>query len=376
MTTKIVLGIETSCDDTSIALIKGYSDDINSPPTLLAHNSFSQEQLLDKWGGVVPEIAARNHLAKLVPLLEKTFSDAGVTPSEVNLIGVTTHPGLLGPLLTGLNGAKSLALFHKTPIRPVNHLYAHLEAIHLTKTVGYPYIGLLVSGGHSLYMLVHGPDSFEILGTTLDDAAGEAFDKGGKILGLGYPAGRIIDDLSQEGDPKRFKFPIGLENSANANLSYSGVKTALRQFIEQNPQYSCEGLSKESYPEEIHDICASYQHAIVSALKLKLKYAIRLADEKVGSKTLPIIVGGGVACNSYLRKVLTESYRDVFFVNPKFCTDNGAMIANLAFRTNDQAISYPECLTLDARGRFITKKEKLDIAKKSKLEQKKQGKRP
>lgn len=366
MTTKIVLGIETSCDDTSIAVIKGYDDDLNSPPTLLAHHSFSQELLLEKWGGVVPEIAARNHLAKIVPLLERALYEAKIEAKDIDLIGVTTHPGLLGPLLTGLNAAKSLSLLNRIPIRPVNHLFAHLEAIHLTRTIKYPYIGVLVSGGHSMYMLVKGPDEFEMIGTTLDDAAGEAFDKGGKILGLGYPAGKIIDDLSQTGDPKKYSFPIGLQNSADANLSYSGVKTSLRQFVENNPNYNCEGLTHSTLPVGISDVCASYQHAIVSALKLKLKYAIRYVKEELGHTETPIVVGGGVACNSYLRKVLTEGFRDVFFVHPQFCTDNGAMIANLAFRTSNMAISFPECLTLDAKGRYLSKEEKLAIARQKK----------
>ncbi|MDC1175542.1 tRNA (adenosine(37)-N6)-threonylcarbamoyltransferase complex transferase subunit TsaD [Bacteriovoracaceae bacterium] len=345
-----VLGIETSCDDTSICILKGQSGASIERPEVLAVEFFSQETLLKKWGGVVPEIAARNHLAKIAPLIEQVLEKAGTALSDIDLIGVTTHPGLLGPLLTGLNAAKTLALKEELPVLPVNHLYAHLEAIHITDEVNYPYLGLIVSGGHSLYLLVTSPLEFEILGTTIDDAAGEAFDKGGKLIGLGYPAGKEIDDRAKLGDPKKYEFPVGLRQSADANLSYSGVKTSLRQFAEKNPDVLADEKS-------MNDLCASYQHAIVSALKLKMKYAIKQVKEK-GFDQLPIVVGGGVACNSYLREVLKKSYKDVFFVQPKYCTDNGAMIANYALRTfEENQIPFPECLEIDARGRYLKKSE-------------------
>ena len=168
----------------------------SGPPHILACHTFDQEEELAPWGGVVPEIAARNHLDKLAPLLEKSFKEAKMSAEQVDFIGVTTHPGLLGPLLTGLNAAKTLCLIHHTPIVPVNHLYAHIEAIHLVREIPYPYLGLIVSGGHSLFVLAHSQLNFEILGTTVDDAAGEAFDKGGKLLGLPYPAGKHIDQLA------------------------------------------------------------------------------------------------------------------------------------------------------------------------------------
>lgn len=357
----IVLGIETSCDDTSVALIKGQKGKWEEAPQILAHQSFSQEILLRKWGGVVPEIAARNHIQKLMPLLEDTFEKAKLKPQDIDLIGVTTHPGLLGPLLTGLNSAKTLSLIHRCPIVPVNHLYAHLEAIHLTETIAYPYVGLLVSGGHGLYFLVSSPSDMKMLGTTIDDAPGEAFDKGGKLMGLGYPAGRIIDDLAKEGNPKAFSFPIGLRDSKNASLSFSGVKTSLRQFLTEHPHLVAKE-NQTSFSQEFKDLCASYQYAIVEALKLKTRYAL-LAAKKLGHQNIPLVVGGGVACNSALRKTLGEAYNDVFFVKPSFCTDNGAMIANYALRTHQMAMPYPESLRLDARGRFISKKEKLERAR-------------
>ncbi len=351
----IVLGIETSCDDTSIALIKKNETD-GMPPQVLAHQSFSQETILQEWGGVVPEIAARNHLLKLVPLLKETFKKANLKPNEVDLIGVTTHPGLMGPLLTGMNAAKSIALLNQKPMLPVNHLYAHLEAIFLHEEISYPYLGLLVSGGHSIYFLVHNHKHFEVLGSTIDDAAGEAFDKGGKLLGLGYPAGRIIDDLAKEGDSNKYSFPIGLKHDKNPMLSYSGVKTALRVFVDKNPQVKEDAqnyiLKKAEASQLLKDTCASYQEAIISALLLKLKRA----EEKVGKK-LPLVVGGGVACNSGLRKKLQDNHHDVHFVPPRFCTDNGAMIANYALRHCEDATAFPECLSLDAKNRFLDKKK-------------------
>lgn len=353
MTDITVLGIETSCDDTSIAVLRGSKNKLMTSPEILAFESFSQEKMLSEWGGVVPEIASRNHLDKIVPLLKSVLKNADVQLKDIDLIGVTTFPGLLGPLLTGLNTAKTVSMLHKTSVVPVNHLFAHLEAIHLTEEVSYPYLGLLVSGGHSLYTIISSPTDIEILGSTLDDAAGEAFDKGGKLIGLGYPAGKLIDDLAKNGDPKKHEFPIGLKGSGDCNLSYSGVKTSLRTFLEKNPEFI--KTDDREFNQNDYDLYASYQHAIVGALKLKLRYAIKAVKERFG-KELPIVVGGGVACNSYLRKVLNENYKNVHFVAPKFCTDNGAMIANYALRTQSEAVSYPDSLSLDARSRFVKKK--------------------
>ncbi len=327
----LILGIETSCDDTSVCLL-------NEKKEVLGEISFSQEFLLKKWGGIVPEIAARNHLAKLVPLMEEVFEKAKRSPRDLDLIGVTTHPGLLGPLLTGLNAAKTLSLLYRVPIVPVNHIYAHLEAIHLVKEIKYPYLGLVVSGGHSLFFKVKSPTDFEMLGGTKDDAAGEAFDKAAKILGLGYPGGKIIDDLAKEGNPTRFEFPIGLKNSGDCNLSFSGVKTSIRSFVADHPNLS---------PQDLSDVCASYQHAIVSAIELKCTYA--------NSENLPIVVGGGVACNSYLREKLLKRFSQVHFVPPKYCTDNGTMIANYALLAKDTAIPFPECLKIDSKGSIFSK---------------------
>lgn len=352
----LILGIETSCDDTSIAIIEKQ----NTQVELLSMVSFSQVELLRKWGGVVPEIAARNHLEKITPLLRACLGESKKDISEVDCYAVTTHPGLLGPLLTGLNAAKTLAMYYEKPIVPVNHLYAHLEAIHLTENISYPYLGLLVSGGHSLYLLVESAIKFTVLGTTIDDAAGEAFDKGGKLLGLGYPAGRIIDELAKNGDPSSYSFPIALKGEKKPLLSYSGLKTSLRNLINDQPsilEQKPDSDEADDFPQIYKDICASYQSAIVIALSQKLKKALSVCRHDFNLRKLPIVVGGGVACNSFLRSELIDKFQDVHFVAPKYCTDNAAMVANYAARISDQAIDYPACLEMDAKSRYINKND-------------------
>ena len=313
---------------------------------------FSHAEFLSAWGGVVPEIAARNHLDKLVVLLKKSFENSPTATLPVDAIAVTTHPGLLGPLITGLNVAKTLALIHQLPLISINHLYAHLEAIHLDQEVSYPYVGLLVSGGHSLFFLVHSPQKFQVLGRTLDDAAGEAFDKGGRLLGLPYPSGQMIDDLAQGGDEKRYPFPIALKDKDDCNLSFSGVKTSFRQFLIKHPFFR-ESVLRKEYSQEVKDLLASYQGAIVGALALKLHRALA----QVGGHDLPIVVGGGVACNRRLRELLKKEFSQhpLYFVSPSFCTDNGAMIACLGLRTWKDRTPFPQCLTLDVRSKFISR---------------------
>ena len=345
-----ILGIETSCDDTSICLLEGEARNLRFRHHYF-FQSFSHEQLLAQWGGVVPEIAARGHLDKLAPLLQAEFASCPVSPKQLDAIAVTTHPGLLGPLLTGLNAAKTLALIHQLPLIPVNHLYAHLEAVQMGQSVGYPYLGLLVSGGHSIFFAVHSPRHFQVLGSTIDDAAGEAFDKGGRLLGLPYPAGQLIDQLSQGGDEERYPFPIGLRDGASCQLSFSGLKTSLRQFLLKHPQFR-EKILAQNYSREVKDLLASYQWAIVRALALKLHRALK---QTARWGKIPIVVGGGVACNGRLRRHFQEEFPDspLFFVLPPLCTDNGAMVAHLGLRNFHQRIPFPQCLSLDARSKFV-----------------------
>jgi N6-L-threonylcarbamoyladenine synthase len=342
---RLILGVETSCDDTSICILES----VNQKSKVLALNSYNQDFLLSKWGGVVPELAARSHVKAIPPLLEVTMKEAGISPEEITDVAVTTHPGLVGSLLTGINLAKTFAMIRKLPITPVNHLYAHLEAIHLTEEVSYPYLGLLVSGGHTAFLWVKAPNEMDILGTTLDDAAGEAFDKGGKLLGVGYPAGKLIDELAMKGDKNKFDFPISYLRDRPGKMSYSGLKTALRVKLQK--------MTEEEIKNDLPHLCASYQEAIVQTLRIKAQEIIeKVLDKNLKTFNTPIVIGGGVACNSRLRAVMSENFKNVHVVKPLYCTDNAAMVANWASRVPELARDFPNCLELDARSRFVEKK--------------------
>lgn len=315
---------------------------------ILSLNSYSQDFLLSKWGGVVPELAARSHVKAIPPLLEVSFKEAGISADDVTEVAVTTHPGLMGSLLTGINLAKTFSMLQEVPITPVNHLYAHLEAIHLTEKVSYPYLGLLVSGGHTAFMWVEGPNTMKVLGNTLDDAAGEAFDKGGKLLGVGYPAGRIIDELSKTGDRKAHAFPISYMHDRPGKMSFSGVKTAMRVKLQK--------LTSEEIKSETANICASYQEAIVQTLKIKCVEVIEKILEMDPKKfNYPIVIGGGVACNSRLRTLMSETFKNVLIVKPLYCQDNAGMVANWASLVPELTVPFPECLEIDGQSRFIEK---------------------
>lgn len=342
---KIILGIETSCDDTSVCLLEVTAEG----PKILSLNSYNQDFLLSKWGGVVPELAARSHVKAIPPLMEVSFKEAGLRPEAVDEIAVTTHPGLVGSLLTGINLAKTFALIQEKPIIPVNHLFAHLEAIHLTEKVSYPYLGLLVSGGHSAFFWVTAPDQMELLGSTLDDAAGEAFDKGGKLLGVGYPAGRIIDEKAKTGDHKKYHFPVSYMRDRPGKMSFSGLKTALRVKLEK--------MAPEEIQLELPHLCAGYQEAIVQTLRIKTEEVIeKVLNRNLKTFDTPIVLGGGVACNSRLRFVMQKHFKQVHFVKPLFCTDNAGMIAHYASRIPQSSVPFPECLAIDAQSRYVEKK--------------------
>ena len=316
---------------------------------ILSLNSYNQDFLLAKWGGVVPELAARSHVKAIPPLLEVSFKEAAIKAEEIDEIAVTTHPGLVGSLLTGINLAKTFALVLETPIVPVNHLFAHLEAIHLTEKVPYPYMGLLVSGGHTIFFWVTGPNKMDVIGNTLDDAAGEAFAKGGKILGVGYPAGKYIDEQAKLGDISKYSFPISYMRDRPGKMSYSGLKTALKVKLQK--------MTPEEIKTELPHLCAGYQEAIVQTLKVKAEEIIeKVLHLKVKTFETPIVIGGGVACNSRLRAVMQKNFKNVHVVSPLFCTDNAAMVANWAARVPELLVSFPECLSLDAQSRYVEKK--------------------
>lgn len=313
----MILGIETSCDDTSVALV----DDQGYVKTLVSVN---QDGVHRPFGGVVPEVASRQHTEQLLPLIDRAMTDAGIEWSQIRGLAVTSRPGLIGSLLVGVVTAKTLSLVHELPLVGVNHIEGHLLAPLLRDTsytpprdFAFPYLGLAVSGGHTHLFKVEGPGQCTLLGHTVDDAAGEAFDKFAKMLLLGFPGGMRVDQGAKDGDPKAFAFPRGLMHDETLNFSFSGLKTAALRQIE----------SMDPHERELHkaDLCASYQEAIVEVLIAKLEKAARQTGLKNWTVT------GGVSANSRLRSKAAEAAirrKAVLALPPlKYCTDNAAMIA-------------------------------------------------
>ena len=313
----LVLGIESSCDETAAAVVE-------DGRRILSDVVATQIPFHAKYQGVVPEIASRKHTEWIWGVVEKALSDAGVKAAELDGIAVTARPGLVGSLLVGLSFAKGMAYSLGKPYIGVNHILAHLYAPQLEAPVDYPFIGLLVSGGHSIISRVADFDEIEVLGTTIDDAAGEAFDKVSKYYGFGYPGGAVIDRLAASGDDHAFHFPKPSlhKGEHRYDVSYSGLKTAA---IHQLDQYRKPGA--ESTPE---NIAASFQRAAVDILLDRLYKAI----EDTGLRT--VVAGGGVAANSYLRRELGASAAEkgltVRFPPLQLCGDNGAMVAGLGCR--------------------------------------------
>jgi len=317
---ELILGIETSCDETAAAVVDG--DGVVRSSVVS-----SQADLHARYGGVVPEVASRRHLELVAPVVRAALDDAGVTLDDVDRIGVTQGPGLVGALLVGLSAAKALAWARGLPLVPVDHLRGHVATLYLAPDpLEPPFTCLLASGGHTLVLSVRDRTGFEVLGSTLDDAAGEAFDKGARLLGLGYPGGAEIDRLAREGDPEAFSFPVA--RVPGLDLSFSGLKTALL--------YAVRGLSDEELEARRADLAASYQRAIVRALVGRL----REAAARAGSSTVAVV--GGVAANSELRSSLSEAR----FAPLPLCTDNAAMIASAARFA--AAVEPPGYLALDA----------------------------
>ena len=287
----------------------------------------SQADLHAKFGGVVPEVASRRHLELLLPVLREALADAGATLNDLDRIAVTQGPGLIGALLVGLAAAKALAWAEELPLAPVDHLHGHVASLYLAPDpVAPPFVCLLASGGHTMLVDVREQGGFEVLGTTLDDAAGEAFDKGARLLGLGYPGGAAIDRLAREGDPGAFDFPVA--RVSGLDFSFSGLKTALL--------YAVRDLEENELERRRADLAASYQRAIVRALVERAEAA---ADQLRADR---IAVVGGVAANSELR----ASLPDAAFAPLALCTDNAAMIASAARFV--EPIAYPRYLALDA----------------------------
>jgi N6-L-threonylcarbamoyladenine synthase len=312
----LILAIETSCDETAAALV-------TREGAVRANVVASQADLHARFGGVVPEIASRRHLELIEPVLREAFGEADATLDDVEAVAVTTGPGLIGALLVGLSAAKALAWARGLPLIPVDHLHGHVASLYLAPDpVEPPFMCLLASGGHTLLLDVQDRGGFTVLGTTLDDAAGEAFDKGARLLGLGYPGGAAIDRLAQEGDPEAYAFPVA--RVPGLDFSFSGVKTALL--------YAVRDLEPAELERRRADLAASYQRAIVRALVERV--------EQTNADRVAVV--GGVAANSELRGALGGAS----FAPLALCTDNAAMIASAArYREAREAPGY---LSVDA----------------------------
>lgn len=312
-----ILGIETSCDETSAAILRNGE---------LASVVVSSQFFHEKFGGVVPELASRTHVRSILPILREAFGRASIGADAVDGVAVTFAPGLMGSLLVGLNFAKGLSLGLGIPLIGIHHIEAHIfSALLEQEKPEVPFVTLVVSGGHTLLLLVKDVGNYEFLGETLDDAAGEAFDKVGKMLGLGYPAGPEIDRLAREGNPDFVKFPRAMLNESNYDFSFSGIKTSVLHWLKKNSPSSARGGGWGVVP--LADIAASFQRAMVDVLVMK---TIRAAEEH---EITDIVCAGGVSANSELReRFRMECVRGGmrFYVpRPLFSTDNAAMIAML-----------------------------------------------
>ena len=313
----MILGIETSCDETAAAVI-------TADGQIKSNVVASQAELHAEFGGVVPEIASRRHLELIGPVVREALTEADATLDDLDRVAVTQGPGLIGALLVGIAAAKALAWSRRLTLAPVDHLRGHVAALYLQPDASEPpFLCLLASGGHTLLIDVREDGTHDVLGSTLDDAAGEAFDKGARLLGLGYPGGREIDRLAQAGDPAAYDFPVA--RVPGLDFSFSGLKTALL--------YTTQKLSAEQLAEQRADLAASYQRAIVTALVERVRQA-------AGSKRIAVV--GGVAANSELRAALQEAA----LAPLALCTDNAAMIASAGRLV--EPVPYPAYLGLDA----------------------------
>lgn len=308
-----VLGIESSCDETACAIVE-------DGKTILSNVVATQIPFHRVYKGVVPEIASRKHVEWILPVVKQALKEANLILDDIDAIASTNRPGLMGSLLVGLTFGKTLAWSLNKPFIAVNHMLGHLYASHLANDIPYPYIGLLVSGGHSIICKVSGFDDIEVMGTTVDDSVGEAFDKVAKFYGLGYPGGVIIDNMAKKGERRAFNFPMPKLDSAEHryDVSFSGLKTAV---IHQRDMFWNEGYEKSD-----ENMCAAFQE---TACKTIVSRLLRAVDD-TGLKT--VVAGGGVAANSRLREMLAErTDLNCIFPPLKLCGDNGAMIAGVAY---------------------------------------------
>lgn len=304
-----VLGIETSCDETGIAVY-------DAAKGLLAHTIYTQTDIHAPWGGVVPELASRDHVLKMIPLLDKVLREAGLECNEIDAVAYTKGPGLVGALMAGAMAARAIGFALSVPTLGVHHLEGHLLAPFLeAETPSFPFLALLVSGGHTELIKVEGIGKYTQIGDTLDDAAGEAFDKTAKLLGLGYPGGALLAKLAEQGNPKRFTFPRPMIDRPGLDFSFSGLKTFALNTVETH------GLDDQTKA----DIARAFQDAVVDTLTIKCKRAL----QQTGYKSLVIAggVGANLALRASLKKLCDKQNAKLFFPRQEFCTDNGAMIA-------------------------------------------------
>ena len=320
----IILGVESSCDETSCALVVNGCD-------VLANVVASQIELHARFGGVVPEIASRAHIEAINSVIEQTMGQGNLHPRELDAVAVTYEPGLIGSLLVGLMAAKTLAWVWGKPLVGVNHVYAHAYAAALDEApLDYPAVALICSGGHTALYHCRSPIEMELIGSTIDDAAGEAFDKVANILHLGYPGGPVIDRIAREGNPQAVDFPRSLLAGQSLDFSFSGIKTAVLYHVQGVPGAHRDVAPRpELTPQQVADIAASFQAAVVETLVIKL----RRAAKQVKARTL--ILGGGVAANSALRAAVTDLaaklHLPLRLPAMRYCMDNAAMVAGLGY---------------------------------------------
>lgn len=343
----IILGIETSCDETAVAIYEG--DMATGRGAILAEQIASQIETHARFGGVVPEIASREHLAVLPPMVDAIFHQSGLSWENLDLIAVTAGPGLMGALLVGTSFARAAALVNNIPVMPVHHMEGHLLAPGLSGDLPeFPFVTLLVSGGHTMLVRVDGIGVYSIIGQTLDDAAGECFDKSARLLGLAYPGGPEIAALAKKGNAKRFSLPRPMLNKGSLHFSFSGLKTAVMYAVK-----NAGGI--ESFDAQaISDMAAGIENSICEVL---VKKSIRACNREDAPR---LLIAGGVAANSCLRAMLAEYAAedavDIYLPHPRHCTDNAAMIAYAAFQRLCSGLTEPA--DWDAQPRWLLDQSK------------------
>ena len=315
-----ILGIETSCDETAASVVHRSTDGTGE---ILSDVVLSQLDLHSAFGGVVPELAARSHVSTLDRLVNQALGDSGVALNQIDAIAVTSGPGLIGGLMVGLMTGKAIAMATGKPFIGVNHLEGHALTARLTDNVAFPYLLLLVSGGHTQIVLVKGVNDYERWGTTIDDALGEAFDKTAKLLGLGYPGGPAVEQAALSGTHNRFRLPVPMRKDPRLDFSFSGLKTAVRQMAEEQTPLS---------QQTIADLCLAFQTSVTSSIDDRISMALERFSQRFGTESKPaLVVAGGVAANKAIRATLeSRTAKAGFrFIAPPLalCTDNAAMIA-------------------------------------------------